>query len=54
MDMVMGQWDTAGQDRFKAITTTYYRGAHGILIVYDITDRESFNHIKNWMNEIEK
>jgi Ras-related protein Rab-1A len=35
-------WDTAGQDRFKTITSSYYKGAHGIIVTYDITDRESF------------
>ncbi len=43
------QWDTAGQDRFKTITSSYYRGADGIIIVYDITDRTSFDHVKNWL-----
>ena len=47
-------WDTAGQDRFRTITCSYYRGAHGIIIVYDITDRESFETVKTWMNEIDK
>jgi len=47
-------WDTAGQERFRTITSSYYRGAHGIIIVYDVTDRESFNNVKNWMLEIEK
>lgn len=47
-------WDTAGQERFRTITSSYYRGAHGIIIVYDVTDRESFNNVKNWMTEIEK
>jgi len=35
-------WDTAGQERFKTITSSYYKGAHGIIVTYDITDRESF------------
>lgn len=35
-------WDTAGQERFKTITSSYYKGAHGIIVVYDMTDRESF------------
>ena len=48
------QWDTAGQERFRTITTSYYRGANAIVIVYDITDRNSFEHIKNWMIYIEK
>ena len=47
-------WDTAGQERFRTITSSYYRGAHGIIIVYDITDRESFDNVKQWLNEIDK
>ena len=47
-------WDTAGQERFKTITTSYYKGAHAILIVFDITDRDSFDHIRNWMADIDK
>ena len=38
-------WDTAGQERFKTITATYYKGSFGIIIVYDITDRDSFDHV---------
>lgn len=47
-------WDTAGQERFKTITSTYYKGSHGIVLVYDITDRESFNNINNWINEVKR
>ncbi len=47
-------WDTAGQERFKTITSSYYKGAHGIIVVYDTTDKESFKSIDNWMNEVEK
>ncbi|KAG5501425.1 hypothetical protein JKF63_03238 [Porcisia hertigi] len=47
-------WDTAGQERFRTITSSYYRGAHGIIIVYDTTDMESFNNVKTWLSEIEK
>ena len=46
-------WDTAGQERFKTITATYYKGAHGIILVYDITDRSTFVDIHTWLNEIE-
>jgi Ras-related protein Rab-1A len=48
------QWDTAGQERFHTITTSYYRGANAIVIVYDITDKDSFDHVKKWMIEIDK
>ena len=47
-------WDTAGQERFKTITSSYYKGAHGIIVTYDMTDRESFSSIQNWMAEVEK
>lgn len=47
-------WDTAGQERFRTITTSYYRGAHGIIIAYDITDMESFNSVKNWHTEVQR
>jgi len=47
-------WDTAGQERFRTITSSYYRGAHGIIVVYDVTDRETFNNVKQWLHEIER
>jgi Ras-related protein Rab-8A len=47
-------WDTAGQERFRTITTSYFRGAQGILLVYDVTDRGSFTSIKTWVDEIER
>jgi len=47
-------WDTAGQERFRTITSSYYRGAHGIIIVYDVTDLESFNNVRTWLYEIDR
>jgi Ras-related protein Rab-1A len=47
-------WDTAGQERFRTITSSYYRGAHGIIVTYDVTDQESFNNVKQWLNEIDR
>jgi len=47
-------WDTAGQERFRTITAAYYRGAHGIVVVYDVTDSESFENVKMWLKEIER
>ncbi|KAK4740801.1 hypothetical protein SAY87_024389 [Trapa incisa] len=47
-------WDTAGQERFRTITSSYYRGAHGIIVVYDVTDQESFNNVKQWLSEIDR
>ncbi|KAL4377262.1 hypothetical protein GQ457_02G012120 [Hibiscus cannabinus] len=44
-------WDTAGQESFRSITRSYYRGAAGALLVYDITRRETFNHLMSWLND---
>jgi Ras-related protein Rab-1A len=52
--LYIAQWDTAGQERFRTITSSYYRGAQGIILVYDCTDRESFNNVKQWMGEIDR
>lgn len=47
-------WDTAGQERFRTITSSYYRGSHGIIIVFDISDLESFKNVKKWFQEIDR
>eukprot|EP00996_Jenningsia_fusiforme_P002987 NODE_3794_length_914_cov_105.468208_g3489_i0.p1 GENE.NODE_3794_length_914_cov_105.468208_g3489_i0~~NODE_3794_length_914_cov_105.468208_g3489_i0.p1 ORF type:complete len:225 (-),score=49.08 NODE_3794_length_914_cov_105.468208_g3489_i0:240-845(-) len=47
-------WDTAGQERFRTITRHYYSGAHGVMLVYDVTDMESFSNVRAWLGEIEK
>ncbi|EJT98925.1 ras-domain-containing protein [Dacryopinax primogenitus] len=47
-------WDTAGQERFRTITVAYYRGAMGILLVYDVTDERSFNNIRTWFSNVEQ
>lgn len=47
-------WDTAGQERFHTITTSYYRGAMGILLVYDVTNAKSFDNIAKWLRNIEE
>ncbi|VEN47155.1 unnamed protein product [Callosobruchus maculatus] len=44
-------WDTAGQERFRSITKSYYRNSVGALLVYDICNRSSFEHIPQWMTE---
>ncbi|KAG5459992.1 MAG: GTP-binding protein ypt1, partial [Olpidium bornovanus] len=48
------KWDTAGQERFRTITSSYYRGAHGIIVVYDVTDNDTFSNVKQWMQEIDR
>ena len=45
-------WDIAGEERYRSITNAYYRGAEGILIVFDLTNKESFKNIENWINEV--
>ena len=47
-------WDTAGQERFKSILSSYYKGANGILLLYDITNVNSFKSLSNWLIDIEK
>ncbi len=47
-------WDTAGQERFRNVISSYFKGAHGILLIYDITCRESFKELENWLGEVER
>ena len=47
-------WDTAGQETYKAITKSYYRGAIGCLLVYDITNRETFDEVSKWLTDIKE
>lgn len=47
-------WDTAGQCRFRTITNSYYRGANGVIITYDITNKKSFDNIESWLTDVDK
>lgn len=47
-------WDTAGQERFQSITSSYYRAAHGVILVFDATSALSFEHLQNWKQQIDK
>ena len=53
-DIKLQLWDTAGQERFRALTTAYYRGAMGIIVVYDVTNLESFQHVSYWFKNIDE
>uniref|UniRef100_A0AC35U3D8 Ras-related protein Rab-21 n=1 Tax=Rhabditophanes sp. KR3021 TaxID=114890 RepID=A0AC35U3D8_9BILA len=46
-------WDTAGQERFRSITNSYYRDADALLLVFDVTSRDSFDHIRDWLAQVE-
>jgi len=46
-------WDTAGQEKFKSITRSYYRNSVGVIVVYDITNRRTFQHVQDWLAEAE-
>jgi len=45
-------WDTAGQERFRSITSSYFRGAKGIVLVYDVTNQDSFDNVRTWVSDI--
>ncbi|GCB72101.1 hypothetical protein scyTo_0001826 [Scyliorhinus torazame] len=45
-------WDTAGQERFRSVTHAYYRDAHALLLLYDVTNKTSFDNIQAWLTEI--
>jgi Ras-related protein Rab-18 len=45
-------WDTAGQERFRTLTSSYYRGAQGVVLVYDVTRRDSFENLEQWLKEV--
>ena len=47
-------WDTAGQDRFRAITKNYYKGANGIILIYDVTNMQTYENVKNWISQIKE
>jgi len=46
-------WDTAGQERFRTLTSAYYRGAQGVILVYDVTRKETFDNIREWLKEVD-
>ncbi|CAG2193111.1 RAB18 [Mytilus edulis] len=46
-------WDTAGQERFRTLTPSYYRGAQGVILVYDVSSRQSFSKLETWLSELE-
>ena len=47
-------WDTAGQERYRTITNAYYRGADGIILVFDLYKRDTFVNLHSWLKEVEK
>lgn len=49
----MQLWDTAGQERFQTITANYYKGAEGVILVYDSTQAQTFSNIRNWLKQID-
>ncbi|KAL7715099.1 GTP-binding protein YPT1 [Entamoeba marina] len=47
-------WDTAGQERFRSVASTYYRGSFGAIIVFDLTDKRSFEKVRYWVSEMKR
>ena len=52
LDAEVQLWDTAGQERFRSITATYYKSSQGLLLMYDITKRETFSNVENWIENV--
>ena len=53
-DVKLQIWDTAGQERFRAITESFYRGCHGVILVFDVSDKETFEKVKGWIRSIKE
>ena len=53
-DVKLQIWDTAGQERFRAITESFYRGCHGVILVFDVSDKETFEKVKGWIRNIKE
>ncbi|XP_073755772.1 ras-related protein Rab-26 isoform X6 [Callorhinus ursinus] len=53
-DVTFKIWDTAGQERFRSVTHAYYRDAHALLLLYDVTNKASFDNIQAWLTEIQE
>ncbi|XP_062994594.1 ras-related protein Rab-18-B-like isoform X2 [Elgaria multicarinata webbii] len=53
LSLQLAIWDTAGQERFRTLTPSYYRGAQGVILVYDVTRRETFLALESWLQELE-
>ncbi len=53
-EMKLQLWDTAGQERYKSLVNIYYRGAHGVILMYDVTSRESFVNVTKWIKELKE
>lgn len=46
-------WDTAGQERFRTLTSAYFRGAHAVILMYDVTSKDSFTELRYWLEEVQ-
>jgi Ras-related protein Rab-1A len=51
-DIAVKIWDTAGQERFRTITYSFYKQANGVIITFDVTNRQTFSNVKNWLDSI--
>lgn len=50
--MVLQIWDTAGQERFRALNKTFYKNSLGAMVIFDLTDRQTFEKLDRWMDEL--